>query len=150
MCVRAYACKCMMISFIHMCASSASRLPVCYGMYGMCYGMLKNIGLFCKRALQKRPVFCKETCIFKHPTHRSHPIWDFSYGMCYGISHMECVMGCVIWLIHPYVCVKSMGAACVLGCVCYGMCHMECVMGWVIWLILGSILRVERTPYVVI
>jgi len=36
--------------------------------------MLKNIGLFCKRALQKRPVFCKETCIFKYPTHRSHPI----------------------------------------------------------------------------
>ena len=37
--------------------------------------MLKNIGLFCKRALQKRPVFCKETCIFKHPTNRSHPIY---------------------------------------------------------------------------
>ena len=37
--------------------------------------MLKNIGLFCKRALQKRPVFCKETYI-KHPTHRSHPISD--------------------------------------------------------------------------
>ena len=36
--------------------------------------MLKNIGLFCKRALQKRPIFCKETCIFKHPTNRSHPI----------------------------------------------------------------------------
>jgi len=36
--------------------------------------MLQNIGLFCKRALQKRPVFCKETCIFKHPTNRSHPI----------------------------------------------------------------------------
>jgi len=36
--------------------------------------MLKNIGLFCKRALQKRPVLCKETCIFKHPTNRSHPI----------------------------------------------------------------------------
>ena len=36
--------------------------------------MLKNICLFCKRALQKRLVFCKETCIFKHPTHRSHPI----------------------------------------------------------------------------
>jgi len=40
--------------------------------------MLKNIGLFCKRALQKRPVFCKETCIFKHPTHRSHPIATIS------------------------------------------------------------------------
>ena len=38
--------------------------------------MLKNIGLFCKRALQKRPIFCKETYIFKHPTHRSHPIQD--------------------------------------------------------------------------
>ena len=41
--------------------------------------MLKNIGLFCKRALQKRPVFCKETCIFKHPTNRSHPISDNSF-----------------------------------------------------------------------
>ena len=47
---------------------------------GMRYGvatisrMLKNIGLFCKRDLQKRPIFCKETYIFKHPTHRSHPI----------------------------------------------------------------------------
>jgi len=49
---------------------------------GLIYGvatmsrMLKNIGLFCKRALQKRPVFCEETYIFKHPTHRSHPISD--------------------------------------------------------------------------
>ena len=34
--------------------------------------MLKNIGLFCKRDLQKRPIFCKETYIFKHPTNRSH------------------------------------------------------------------------------
>jgi len=36
--------------------------------------MLKNIGLFCKIALQKRPIFCKETYIFKHPTNRCHPI----------------------------------------------------------------------------
>jgi len=42
--------------------------------------MLKNIGLFCKRALQKRPVFCKETCIFKHPTNRSHPITKFPFA----------------------------------------------------------------------
>jgi len=41
--------------------------------------MLKNIGLFCKRALQKRPIFCKETYIFKHPTHRSHPILEVTY-----------------------------------------------------------------------
>jgi len=36
--------------------------------------MLKNIGLFCKRDLQKRPIFYKKTYILKHPTHRSHPI----------------------------------------------------------------------------
>jgi len=48
--------------------------------------MLKNIGLFCKRALQKRPVFCKETCIFKHPTHRSHPILYKRVTSCY--THM--------------------------------------------------------------
>ena len=27
-----------------------------------------------KRALQKRPIFCKETYILKHPINRSHPI----------------------------------------------------------------------------
>ena len=32
--------------------------------------MLKNIGLFCKRAVQKRPIFCKETFIFQHSTNR--------------------------------------------------------------------------------
>ena len=41
--------------------------------------MLKNIGLCCKRDLQKRPIFCKETYIFKHPTHRSHPISSNGY-----------------------------------------------------------------------
>jgi len=45
-----------------------------------CYGvasssrLLKIIGLFCKRALQKRPIFSKETYNFKEPTTRSHPI----------------------------------------------------------------------------
>ena len=53
--------------------------------------MLKNIGLFCKRALQKRPVFCKETCIFKHLTHRSHPISDtFEYGISDTYVSLEC------------------------------------------------------------
>ena len=36
--------------------------------------LLKNICLFCKRALQKRPIYCKETYDFKEPTNRSHPI----------------------------------------------------------------------------
>ena len=37
--------------------------------------MLKNVGLDGKRALQKRPIFYKEICIFKHPTNRSQPIF---------------------------------------------------------------------------
>jgi len=36
--------------------------------------LLKIIGLFCKRALPKRPIFFKETYNFKEPTNRSHPI----------------------------------------------------------------------------
>jgi len=45
-----------------------------------CYGvasirrLLKIIGLFCKRALQKRRYSPKETYNFKEPTNRSHPI----------------------------------------------------------------------------
>jgi len=36
--------------------------------------LLKMIGLFCKRALWKRLYSVKETCNFKEPSNRSHPI----------------------------------------------------------------------------
>ena len=36
--------------------------------------LLEIIGLFCKRALSKRPYSAKETYNFKEPTNRSHPI----------------------------------------------------------------------------
>ena len=36
--------------------------------------LIKIIGLFCKRALQKRPIFSTETYNFMEPTNRSHPI----------------------------------------------------------------------------
>jgi len=36
--------------------------------------LLKIIGLFCKRALQKRLYSAKETYNLKEPTNRSHPI----------------------------------------------------------------------------
>ena len=49
--------------------------------------MLKNIGLFCKRDLQKRPIFCKETNIFKHPTNRSHPIY-----VHYAVAYMRLLL----------------------------------------------------------
>jgi len=34
----------------------------------------KNIGLFCKRALQKRLCSAKETNVFMEPMNHSHPI----------------------------------------------------------------------------
>ena len=37
--------------------------------------LAKIIGLFCKRALEKRLYSAKETYIFKEPTNRSHPIY---------------------------------------------------------------------------
>ena len=67
--------------------------------------MLKNIGLFCKRDLQKRPIFCKETYIFKHPTHRSHPI-----SIASSLSlHMWSQSHCLVPFCSPriFVCVYT-------------------------------------------
>jgi len=41
--------------------------------------LLTMIGLFCKRALWKRRYSAKETCIFKEPTNRSHPMLSSLY-----------------------------------------------------------------------
>ena len=67
-----------------------------YRMYGVVTisGMLKNIRLFCKRALQKRPIFCKETYILKHPSNRSHPIVGYrQYDMNPTIGWLR-LLGC--------------------------------------------------------
>jgi len=74
--------------------------------------LLKIIGLFCKRALQKRPIFFKETYNLKEPTNRSHPI------SCICDMTQSCICGarpnskmhmcdrtqsghvCATWLIH--------------------------------------------------
>jgi len=71
--VYTYICVCVYIciyTYMYICIYTRTYV---YGLATISR-MLKNIRLFCKRALQKRPVFCKETCIFKHPTNRSHPI----------------------------------------------------------------------------
>ena len=48
----------------------------CVCVYGVAANirLLKTVGLFCKRALQKRRYFAKETYNFKEPTNLSHPI----------------------------------------------------------------------------
>jgi len=72
-CARTCVCVCMYAcDFVCFYQDACKRKNV-YGVATISR-MLKNIGLFCKRDLQKRPIFCKETYIFKHPTHRSHPI----------------------------------------------------------------------------
>ena len=58
--------------------------------------MLKSIGLFCKRALQKRPIFCKQTYVFKHPTNRSHPI--AIELLFYGSSVLVSLLGLFVWV----------------------------------------------------
>jgi len=77
--------------------------------------LLNIIGLFCKRALSKRRHSAKETCVFKEPTNRSHPICVYLYirsiyvcvcvrervCVCVGV----CVCACVCMCVHMYVCV---------------------------------------------
>jgi len=43
--------------------------------------LLKIISLFCKKVLSKRLCSAKETCTFKEPTNRSHPILGATDGM---------------------------------------------------------------------
>ena len=43
----------------------------------------KSIGLFCKRALQKRQYSAKETYNLIDPTDRSHPIQCITYDSCH-------------------------------------------------------------------
>jgi len=56
--------------------------------------LLKIIGLFCKRALQKRPIFSKDTCNFKEPTNRSRPMWIYLHAF---------VNTCIYMYIHVYI-----------------------------------------------
>ena len=59
----------------------------------------KIIGLFCKKALQKRQYSAKETYNLIDPTYRSHPI-----SICmYVCTHVFAFIFCTH--IHMYVCI---------------------------------------------
>jgi len=69
------------------------RAPMCIPSYRVATisRLLKIIGLFCKRALQQRFYFAKETSCFKEPTKRSHPVLD-----CWNTRTVRCgVLRCV-------------------------------------------------------
>ena len=85
--------------------------------------LLKIIGLFCKRALEKRLYSAKETYNFKEPTNHSQPIcmhiivgvgvWLWDCTRCVCVYSWECV--CVRGL-YPYVM-----QICVYACICLCM-----------------------------
>ena len=65
------------------CSQDVLQTESCYGVATI-RRLIKIIGLFCKRALQKRRCSVEETYDFKEPPNRSHPIYDA--GNTYDIS----------------------------------------------------------------
>jgi len=83
-----------------------------YGVATTCR-LLKIIGLFCKRALYKRWYSAKDTCNFKEPTNRSHPILQRrDFCVCIHVhlchthtSHVQCMeQRCMLIQTHPPPC----------------------------------------------
>ena len=69
---RESVCVCVRVC-VYVCVRAQSDKSARYGVATMSR-LLKIIGLFCKRALQKRRYSAKESYDFKKPTNRSHPI----------------------------------------------------------------------------
>ena len=80
----------------------------------------KIIGLFCKRALQKRQYSAEETCGFIDPTDRSHPICILF--ACVYVTRQ-------LYLVGVYVCDRAEHALVhvhVYLCKCMCVCVCEC------------------------
>jgi len=62
--------------YTYMCRVHRVFFVTCRCWYGVATisRLLKIVGLFCKRALEKRRYFAKEKSNFKEPTNRSHPV----------------------------------------------------------------------------
>jgi len=96
---------------------------------------LKIVGLFCKRDLQKRPIFCKETCNFKEPPNRSHPMHRYKEYMSVHlyIDIYACVCPSIIYRyeecmsLHLFIDIH----ACVCPYIIYR--HKEC-MSWYLYI----------------
>ena len=89
---------------------------------GWRYGMatisrrLKIIGLFCKRALQKRRYSAKETYIFKEPTNQSHHMYACIYGNDpFSIGQKDPLFSLLLYL-RIHTCMLPVDV-CVHGCI---------------------------------
>jgi len=88
--VHVHVCVCMYTHihvYVHMCGSADCVWRLGYEVATISR-LLKITGLFCKRALLKRRHSAKETCNFKEPTNRSHPIEDVGYS-CMKVVHRK-------------------------------------------------------------
>jgi len=102
-----------LILFAHIWMATISRL-------------LKIIGLFCKRALEKTLHSPIETCNFKEPTNRSHPVPRTRHPIPRTPPHNMCAVT-HIWTKgaskYACVCVCSCLCVCVCVCVCIKIMH---------------------------
>jgi len=121
---------------VYMCVCVCARRSVClhvcvhwmhvYTMVWHHYGvatinrLLKIIGLFCKRALQKRPIFCKETNDLKEPTNHSHPIPLTPHTSHTPYLSSDAYMHSCWYLRGCDMCVHV--CVCVFVCVCVCVC----------------------------
>ena len=64
--------QCACVTYLSACLSLSLHTKFCR--VATISILFQRLCVFCKRALQKRPIFCKETYILKHPINRSHPI----------------------------------------------------------------------------
>ena len=69
--------------------------------------LLKIIGLFCKRDLQKRRYSAKEAYNFKEPTNRSHPVFVFVFVYMSVCVHVFVYMCVCVYILGLHVCVYT-------------------------------------------
>jgi len=68
-----YTCLCICKCIYTECEPEAHKAQRCYGV-ALVSRLLKIIGLFCKKDLEKRLYSAKETYNLKEPTNHGHPI----------------------------------------------------------------------------
>jgi len=73
--------------------------------------LLQIIGLFCKRVLQKRPIFPKERYNFKEPTNRSHSVCTYT-------------VVCARWLLSENI--LTTNSISIMCCVFYNFSKVTC------------------------
>jgi len=119
---------------VRLCVCLSMTFCPCLSMYELATisRLSTNIGLFCKRALQKRLCPAKETYIVKEPTNRIHPICIYvrTY-VCIYVSTYVRIYVCVCMSTHAHMvaCMHLCVRVCMHACMLVGMrtCMYACM-----------------------